>query len=235
MRRSSPSAALNESFIEPRTIHEITIQLPLGVTLEEIDSSSSSNVAPSSGVAIIGIHENGNAAIYNSNIFSKLKPTPGNSNSNRNIRNDCICIRDKIMSINGVPCHDKSFDDVIFLLSNCRSSNESSMNHTITIGLGRLEKSTVVNYHNGIAISAKPGESYGFLAANCGIDTIEYKCRSGNCQTCVRLIEFPDKIIDDDNGTSVESSELKCHVYQRTIKHCVQKVPRGYEWLHVFQ
>ncbi len=109
------------------------------------------------------------------------------------------------------------------------------MNHKITIGLGRLEKSTVVNYHNGIAISAKPGESYGFLAAKCGIDTIEYKCRSGNCQTCVRLIEFPDKIIDDDNGTSVESSELKCHVYQRTIKHCVQKVPRGYEWLHVFQ
>ena len=96
MRRSSPSAASNESFIEPHTIHEITIELPLGVTLEEeIDSSYSSNVAPSSGVAIIGIHENGNAAIYNSNIFSKLKPTLGNSNSNRNVRNDCICIRDR--------------------------------------------------------------------------------------------------------------------------------------------
>jgi hypothetical protein len=113
------------------------------------------------------------------------------------------------------------------------------MNHKITIGLGRLEKSTVVNYHDGIAISAKPGESYGFLAAKCGIDTIEYKCRSGNCQTCMRWMEFPDKSITDDDeeededGTSVETNKTKCYVYQRTIKHCVQKVPRGYEWLHV--
>ncbi|KAL7440609.1 hypothetical protein ACHAXH_004667 [Discostella pseudostelligera] len=231
---SSAPATLDESFIEPRTIHEVTIELPLDVILEEMDLSP--DAAPS-GVAIIGINHNGNAAIYNSNIFSKLK-SPDNCNNIISCRNDCICIRDKIMSINGVPCHDKSFDDVITLISNSDSTVGSNK---LTIGLGRLTKSIIVNYHNGIAISAKPGESYGFLAAKCGIHTIEYQCRSGNCQTCMRWLEFPDKTIGDDEDELEEEEEATKNsrngrnIYRRTIMHCVGKVPRGYDWLHVLQ
>lgn len=237
---SSSSTTLNQSSIEPRTIHEVTIELPLGIILEEIDSSSPDPDATTPpGVSIIGINNNGNAANYNSNIFSKLKSTPENYNNIiSSCRNDCICIRDKVMSINGILCHDKSFDDVISLISSSGSTVGSSNNNQITIGLGRLEKSIIVNYHNGITISAKPGESYGFLAAKCGIDTIEYQCRSGNCGTCMRWLEFPDKTIGaDDNAVEETNSNMKGgrNIYQRTIMHCVGKVPRGYDWLHVLE
>ena len=237
-RQLLSSAGSNESFIEPRTIHEVTIELPLGVVLEDMDPSpSSTNTAPS-GVTIIGIHKNGNAAIYNTNIFSKLKSPRTENTYNISCHNDCICIRDKIMSINGVPCHDMGFDEVIKLIS--KSATNNSGNKKITIGLGRLMKSTVVNYHSGIAISAKPGESYGFLAAKCGIDSIEYECRSGNCQTCMRWMEFPDKqIVADDKAAEAEETSNNSmrgkNIYRRTIMHCVGKVPRGYDWLHVMQ
>lgn len=146
-RQLLSSAVSNESSIEPRTIHEVTIELPLGVVLEDMDPSSlsSSTVTAPSGVTIICIHENGNAAIYNANIFSKLKSLPTENTYNISCRNDCICIRDKIMSINGLPCHDMGLDDVINLIF--KSATNNSRNNKITIGLGRLTKSTVVNYH----------------------------------------------------------------------------------------
>ena len=122
------------------------------------------------------------------------------------------------MSVNGTPCHDKGFDDVIGLIASTESD-------TITLELGRLEGSTVVNYYNGICIAAKPGELYGFLAGKCDIH-IDYECRTGNCQTCTRWMEFPDKTRDIN-------AEGKGKLYERTILNCVGKVPRGYHWLHV--
>lgn len=185
---------------------------PLGLVLEEMDLTDASY-----GVAIIGISDSGNAAKYNSRLFSKLKAP---DESGVDCRRDCICIRDKIMSVNGQPCHDKCFDDVVGLISNAESS-------TVTLQLGRLQQSTVLNYYNGYCISAKPGESYGFLAGACGVD-IEYECRSGNCQTCMRRMEFPDKDRDIIDG-------MKGNLYERTIFNCVGKVPRGYQWLHVLE
>lgn len=80
------------------------------------------------------------------------------------------------------------------------------------------------------SISAKAGESYGFLAGKCGVD-IEYECRTGNCQTCTRWMEFPDK----DRDRNPDDDGWKVSLYERTILHCVGKVPRGYRWLHILE
>lgn len=121
-----------------------------------------------------------------------------------------------------MPCHDKSFDNVVELISNIDTN-------TITLEIGRLQGSTVVNYDNGLCIAAKPGESYGFLARKCNVD-VDYECRSGACQTCLAILEFPNKrkemSVAEDCGTAND-------IYRRTIFHCVGKVPRNYDWLHV--
>ncbi|KAL7539578.1 hypothetical protein ACHAWF_006451 [Thalassiosira exigua] len=197
---------------EPRTIHNVTINLPLGVVLEDMDAD------PSYGVTIISISDGGNAAKYNAEIFSQMK------SQGRDARTgslNCICVRDKIMSVNGIVCHDRSFDHVISLISSTESN-------AVTLGLGRLQGSTVVNYYHGNCISAKSGESYGFIAGKCGID-IEYECRSGNCGTCMRWMEFPEKEED------VKSDVRKGGVHERSILHCVGQVPRGYRWLHILE
>ena len=198
----------NDPRVEPRTTHKVKVNLPLGLVLEDMDSD------PTYGVVIIGINE-GNAAKYNAAVFSRIK----SQERNINCRNECICIRDKIMSVNGTPCDDKGFDDVIELISSTQSDS-------VTMELGRIQDSTVLNYYNGICISAKPGESYGFLADKLGI-SIDYECRTGNCLTCARFLEFPDKERD------LKTNEGNQNLYERTILHCVGRVPKGYQWLHV--
>jgi hypothetical protein len=63
----------------------------------------------------------------------------------------------------------------------------------------------------------------------------------------MRLLEFPDKTIGDDEDALEEEEEEEeeeeatnnnrygRNIYRRTIMHCVGKVPRGYDWLHVLQ
>ena len=206
MPLSSSSVPIDDPRMEPRTTHELSIQLPLGLTLEEMDVSDCSY-----GVAIIGISTDGNAAKMNSNVFSDTSSIHQSSVAQR-----CICIRDKIMSVNGIPCQDKSLDDVIELIANSDSQR-------VTLGLGRIEQSTVLHYSQGRCIAAKPGESYGFLAQKCGVD-VTYECRIGQCLTCSRWMEFPDKM----------NTETKDNVYQRTILNCVGTVPNNYEWLNIF-
>ncbi|KAL9179404.1 hypothetical protein ACHAXT_008694 [Thalassiosira profunda] len=171
---------------------------------------------PSYGVAVIGINE-GNAAAHNAGIFSQIK-SKGNTDEDVNI-DTCVCIRDKIMSVNGTPCERSSFDDVVGLVSSAETEK-------VVLKLGRLQGSTVVNYYHGRCISARPGESYGFLAEKCGVD-VQYECRTGSCQTCVHWMQFPDKERD------INADDEKANLYERTIFHCVGKVPRGYRWLHV--
>ena len=215
----------NHPLDEPRTTHKVTIDLPLGIILEEMDATD-----PSLGVVIIGINDNGNAAMYNTDIFSKIKSQDHDGNT-INCRNDCICIRDKIISVNDTPCYDKGFDNVIDIISSITESK------SVTIELGRLQGSTVINYYNGICIAAKEGESYGFLADKCGITDVQYECRTGNCLTCARWMEFPDKerdVITASNGGE-EDGKKKVNLYERTILHCVGRMPRGYQWLHVLE
>jgi ferredoxin len=104
--------------------------------------------------------------------------------------------------------------------------------------IGRLQGSTVVNYDNGLCISAKPGENYGFLARKCNVD-IDYECRSGTCQTCMKILEFPNKrkVMEGtlpQFGGAVDNDDGSAHdIHRRSIFHCVGKMPRGYDWLHV--
>jgi len=211
------SLPMDDPRVESRVMYKIDISLPLGLILEDMDSD------PSCGVHIVGISPGGNAAKSNANVFSNIKTL---DNTDNTVSDKCICIRDKIISINGNPCHDKSFDDVVELLSSADTS-------TIVLEIGRLQGSSVVNYDNGLCISAKPGENYGFLARKCNVG-IDYDCRSGTCQTCMALLEFPNKRKersvgrdDEEDGTSNDI------IYRRTIFHCVGKVPRNYDWLHV--
>ena len=99
----------------------------------------------------------------------------------------------------------------------------------MALEVGRLEGSTVVNYDHGICIAAKPEESYGFLARKCNVD-IDYECRSGSCQTCKTLLDFPIKRNRLNNDVEGDTANNTC---TRSILHCVGRVPRGYDWLHV--
>lgn len=188
---------------ESRSIHTLSIPLPLGLTLEEMDISD-----PSYGVVIVAIAPEGNASKINLNAFSNISQSGS-------VGDHCICIRDKIMSVNGTPCHDQSLDTVIQLIKQCELEE-------VTIELGRIEHSTILTYSKGRSIAAKPGESYGFLAQKCGVE-IEYECRTGNCLTCSRWMEFPDKSNVEKTGK----------LHRRSILHCVGTVPRNYEWLRV--
>lgn len=90
-----------------------------------------------------------------------------------------------------------------------------------------------MNYDNGLCISAKPGENYGFLARKCKVD-IAYECRSGTCQTCMAILEFPNKRKEVSvGGDDEEDGRTANDIYRRSIFHCVGKVPRNYDWLHV--
>eukprot|EP00804_Cyclotella_cryptica_P028635 CCRYP_008157-RA/>CCRYP_008157-RA protein AED:0.36 eAED:0.36 QI:62/1/1/1/0/0/2/349/235 len=209
-RYASASSMLSadDPRVEPRSTHKLSIPLPLGLTLEEMDISD-----PSYGVAIVGMSPDGNAAQLNANVFSNITKYDPST-----VGEQCICIRDKIMSVNGISCHDKSLETVIEAITSSKST-------VITLEVGRLQGSTVLCFSNGVCISSKPGESYGFLANKSGID-IKYQCRTGNCLTCQRWVKFPDKMHS--------GGEAERKVYQRTILNCVGTVPRGYRWLCMF-
>ncbi|KAL7522071.1 hypothetical protein ACHAWX_006762 [Stephanocyclus meneghinianus] len=202
---ASSMLPVDDPRLEPRSIHKLSIPLPLGLTLEEMDLSD-----PSYGVTIIGMTTDGNAAQLNANVFSDITKYDPST-----VGEQCICIRDKIISVNGISCQDKSLEVVIEAITTSKSTE-------ITLEVGRVQGSTVLCFSNGVCVSSKPGESYGFLAKKCGID-IEYQCRTGNCFTCQRWMKFPDRI---NSGKEAERN-----VYQRTILNCVGTVPRGYHWI----
>jgi len=199
---------------QPRITHKVLVNLPLGIMLEEEIGHDGG------GVVVVGINDNSNTAKYNSSIMSKVKE----GREQIDCQHDFICIRDKIISVNEISCHNKGLDDVINIIS---EESKKKTDNAIELEVGRLKDTTVVSYYNGICISAKAGESYGFLADKCGITDVKYKCRTGNCSTCMRYLQFPDKTRD------VMPNADKVNLYERTILHCVGKVPKNYQWLHV--
>jgi ferredoxin len=201
IRASSSNEVPDDPRTEPRRIYTISVPLPLGLTLEEMGASG--------GVVIVGISPEGNTARLNLDVFSNISQYA-------TIQDKCICIRDKIMSVNGIPCQSKSLEEVIVLITNSGSTEA-------TMELGRIDGSTVLHYSKGRCIAAKPGECYGFLAAKCGVD-VAYECRTGHCLTCSMQMEFPDKSNSEKNG----------NIYRRDILNCVGTVPRNYEWLSIF-
>ena len=210
----------NEEDEESRTTHKVLIDLPLGIILEEETSSIAHDRG---GVVVVGINDNSNTAKYNSSIMSKVKEE---GRERIDCQHDFICIRDKIISVNGISCYNRGLDEVMNIIS---EQSKKKTDNAIEIAVGRLKDTTVINYYNGICISAKVGESYGFLADKCGITDVKYECRTGNCSTCMRRLQFPDKTRD------VMPNADKVNLYERNILHCVGKVPRNYQWLHVLE
>lgn len=203
LRASSSAIPMDGPIAEQRSTYKLSIPLPLGLVLEEVDIAD-----PSHGVVIVGISPDGNAAQLNSKLFS-------DKSLNSTIGQKCICIRDKVISVNGTLCNDCSLEDVIQLITKSNDDN-------VVLEIGRIQQSTVLHYSQGRCIAAKPGESYGFLAQKCGA-RVMYECRTGNCLTCAKRMEFPDKM----------NSEEKGNLYERTILNCVGTVPRNYEWLNI--
>lgn len=189
---------------EPRVAIDVEVPLPLGLVLEEMDANDSTH-----GVVVMGMSAEGNAAKHNK--------SPTTTVGAENSPTRAVCIRDKILAVNGVPCAESSLDAVISLFSDAGTS--------VTISLGRIEGSTVLYYPNGAAVAAKPGESYGFLARICGA-RVEYACRNGNCRICERAVET-----DRDQLTGAQGEE---GYRLGNIFHCVGSVPRsGYQWIRV--
>ena len=90
---------VDEEDEEPRAIHKVLVNLPLGIVLEEETGHDGG------GVVVVGINDNSNTAKYNSSIMSKVKE----GREQINCQHDFICIRDKIISVNDNYlgyCHD---------------------------------------------------------------------------------------------------------------------------------
>ena len=205
------SSGESQPHLEPsvcREVHTVRLDLPLGIVIEDLDGDEL-------GVSVVGISPGGNASTHNNDLFSKLKSADVRDFDETSA--ECVCIRDKLLSINGTPCHESKFDEVVSLLS-------VEQSNSVTLRLGRVKGSTVVNFYDGVCIAAQPGEFYGFLANKCGVH-VDYECRTGNCGTCLRRLDFPDKLYEGGERD----------VYHRSILNCVGKVPRSYAWLHVLK
>ena len=136
------------------------VKKPLGIVIEEVDEEHHEQ-----GVRIISISPQGNAA----------KSTAPDA---------YLCIRDKILSINGQLCGTSNFDQVMDLIIN--APDDIPVQLTVERPLASpATDASIVSFPNGISIVAKSEEILGALAHESGYGKhILYKCRSGGCGTC---------------------------------------------------
>jgi len=167
------------STLESDTLgYRMVLRKPMGILLEQDESDLSS------GVIVKTIDPNGQTA-------KKM----GISKEDSSI----LCIRDRILAVNGIQCKNESFERVLELI-------QSSDDH-VDLLLGRPFESVVVTWSNGVSIAAKSGEYFGNLANESSF-RIPYSCRSGSCGTCEQTM-----IID---GRTEKQSY---------IRPCVARVP----------
>jgi hypothetical protein len=156
--------------------YRLVLRKPMGIVLEQDESDLSS------GVIVKTIDPNGQTAKKMHNEDSSI-----------------LCIRDRILAVNGIQCQNESFERVLELI-------QSSDDH-VDLLLGRPFESVVVTWSNGVSIAAKSGEYFGNLANESSF-RIPYSCRSGSCGTCEQAM-----IID---GRTEKQSY---------IRPCVARVP----------
>jgi ferredoxin len=152
----------------------------MGILLEKDESD------PSSGVVVKNIDPKGQTA-------TRIRQSKEDAKS-------VICIRDKILAVNGIQCQNSSFERVLELI---QDSNDD-----VDLMVGRHCESVVVTWSNGVSIAAKSGEYFGNLANESSF-LIPYSCRSGSCGTCEQSI-----IIDGRKEK------------QTFIRPCVARVPK---------
>mmetsp|Transcript_5608 Transcript_5608/g.8345 ORF Transcript_5608/g.8345 Transcript_5608/m.8345 type:complete len:226 (+) Transcript_5608:53-730(+) len=157
--------------------HKVTLRKPMGLILEESDEYGAS-----CGVMIKQIDPAGETGVACRS------------------KNADICVRDKILSVNGKECADDSFDNVMDLLIDGPDE--------IDLILGRPENAVIVKWSNGIAVAAKPGDYFGQIAQDEAFVKIPYSCSNGGCGTCEQQILFTK------DGS------------QRYIRPCVSRVPK---------
>jgi ferredoxin len=159
---------------------EVRIKKPMGIVIEEIDETGL-------GVRIAQINPDGaTAALCRS----------GSSD-------DDVCLRDKILAVNGEPCDVLSFEQVMDIITSAKGDEVSLL-------LGRPEDTIIVKWPNGVSIAAWPGEYLGNLA-DLACFQISYSCRSGSCGTCEHSMET-------DSGE------------KRYVRPCVARVPKDVAW-----
>jgi ferredoxin len=115
-----------------------------------------------------------------------------------------VCLRDKILAVNGEPCGVLSLEEVIDIIT-------VTPGDEVSLLLGRPEGAIPVKWPNGVSIAAWPGEYLGNLADLACFQNISYSCRSGSCGTC----EF-----------SIETDSCE----KRYVRPCVAKVPKDVAW-----
>ena len=160
------------------TVTTVQIPTPMGIVIEEIDSSDTHQ-----GVRITRVEPDGNAA-------ASCGATAA----------DLLCVRDKILAVNGVACSEAPFEVV---MDNIRSSTGGKVELT----LGRPRGSVIVKWPNGVCVAAQPGEYLGNIGYE-GMMQIPYSCRSGSCGTC-------EQVVSTDNGNA------------RYLRPCFAKIPKG--------
>ena len=158
-----------------KSIKSVKISKPLGIIVEEADAND-----PSQGVCIGSIDEGGNAASSGTD----------------------ICIQDAIVSVNGVDCAAKSFEEVMDLIVSCETPE-------VELSLARLEGRVAVRWPNGVCVAAPVGEYLGNVASEARFRA-PYSCRSGSCGSCEQ-----NAVIDNKT--------------EKKLRPCSAKVPKGVE------
>lgn len=138
--------------------HSVSLQKPIGIILE-IDEER-----PDLGVLVRRIDENGSTAAA-----CRAKPMETD-----------ICVRDRLLEINGVDVSDKTLENVMDIII------EAPID--IDLVLGRDSDSIIVRWSNGIAVAAKVGDSFRSIASSDAYVKIPYSCESGGCGTCEQTI-----------------------------------------------
>lgn len=163
----------------------VIVPKPMGLILEEVDASNLE-----AGIIIQKMDPSGGVASACRSRSVKERPD--------------VCVRDKIMAVNGTPCVKASLETIMDLIANSSGSDNS-----VSLVLGRRKDSIKVTWPNGVSIAALPGEYLGNLAYEASYDRIEYSCRSGSCGTCEQAAEI--------NG----SGNIKL------VRPCVARIPLG--------
>ena len=131
---------------------KVQIPKPLGIVLEESEDDVG-------GVKIIEVNPKGNAA--------------------QTLSIGSLCVRDKVLAINGEDVSVANFDDVMEKII--------ASNSPVELTLERSQGSIVISWGNRVSVAAQPGEYLGNVAFEAGMK-IPYSCRSGSCGTCEQAV-----------------------------------------------
>ena len=138
--------------------YEVTLRKPIGMTLESDEED------PGAGIIIKRIDPQGLTAVM-------CKSEPDNYD---------ICIRDKILNVNGKDVGNKSYENVMQMISDGPDE--------VRLSLGRPSDAVVIRWNNGISVAAKPGDPVKEIARDEASVKIPYLCHSGGCGTCEQSI-----------------------------------------------